>query len=311
MSSARRRERPPMRHEQPSTYVVADRSSEEEMTRLHLQDQLLTSGMGGVFPEQSEPERFQQILDVGCATGSWLLDTAHTYPSIARLVGVDISQRMISYAQAQAQAQHVSDRVEFRVMDALRMLDFPTDTFDLVNHRAALSWLRTWDWPNLLQTYRRVARAGGVVRCTEGELVPQKTSSPAVIRLCSLMQAAFYQSGHLFGLQNRGLTDDLPRLIRAQGFQQVQSRLFTLEYRAGTPEGERFCENIKLTFRTVLPFLHKWIRVPDDYEVLYQQMLQEIQQPDFLIAIDQLTVWAVNPSPTPAFLEAEEDSDTQ
>jgi len=299
-----------MRNEQPSTYVVEDRSNEAEMTRLHLQDQLLTASMGGVLPAQLESGRFQQILDVGCATGSWLLEMAHTYPGITRLVGVDISQRMIDYAQAQAKVQNVSDRVEFRVMDALRMLDFPTGTFDLVNHRAALSWLRTWDWPNLLQAYRRVIRQGGVIRCTEGELVPQNTSSPALMRLCTLMQNAFYQSGHLFSSQSFGLTYDLPRLLHSQGLQQVQTQLFTQEYHAGTVEGERFCEDAKLTFRTVLPFLHKWIRVPDDYEALYEQMLHELQQPDFLATVDLLAAWGVNPSATPVFLEAGEGSGT-
>jgi len=299
-----------MRNEQPSTYVVEDRSNKEEMTRLRLQDDLLTAAMGGVLPEQPEPESFQQILDVGCATGNWLLETAHTYPGITRLVGVDISQRMIDFAQAQAKAQQVSDRVEFRVMDVLRAFDFPANTFSLVNHRAALSWLRTWDWPNLLQEYQRVTRPGGIIRCTEGELIAQHTTSPALTKLCTLLQAAFYQSGHLFSPQSPGLTHDLPQMLSSQGLQQVQTRRFTLEYCAGTVEGERFCEEARLTFRTVLPFLQKWIRVPGDYEAIYEQMLQDIQQPDFLLTVVQLTAWGINPSTTPASLEAREKSST-
>ncbi len=53
------------RSEQPGTYFVQDRASLEEMNRLHIQDQFLTQQMGGVLPEQSEPTRFQRILDVG------------------------------------------------------------------------------------------------------------------------------------------------------------------------------------------------------------------------------------------------------
>jgi hypothetical protein len=36
----------PQKKEQPSTYFVQDRSNEEELTRLYIQDQMLTAGMG-------------------------------------------------------------------------------------------------------------------------------------------------------------------------------------------------------------------------------------------------------------------------
>ncbi len=136
------------RREHPSTYVVHDRSNEEELTRLQIQDRLVTASMGGVLPEQPEPGIFQQVLDVGCGTGGWLIKAARTYPTMSLLVGVDVSSRMVEYAQGQAEDQQVSDRVQFRSMDALRMLEFPADHFDLVNQRFGQSYLRTWDCPN-------------------------------------------------------------------------------------------------------------------------------------------------------------------
>src|SRR5690349_16994706 len=141
--------------EYPSTYFVQDRSSLGEMTRLQIADQLITTRMGGVLPEQEDLSLFESVLDVGCGTGSWLIELAHTAPTIQRLVGVDISSKMVMYARTLAEAQGVSDRVSFREMDALRLLDFPTETFDLVNHRLGLSWLRKWDWPRLLHEYQR------------------------------------------------------------------------------------------------------------------------------------------------------------
>ena len=131
--------------EHPSTYFVQDRSNEEEMTRLQIQGQMITAGMGGVLPEQPRPASLQRVLDVGCGTGDWLLEVARTYPSISHLVGVDVSSTMIQYARAQAAAQHVDSRVQFHVMDALRMLEFPPASFDLVNQRLGMSYLRTWD----------------------------------------------------------------------------------------------------------------------------------------------------------------------
>jgi ubiquinone/menaquinone biosynthesis C-methylase UbiE len=123
------------RREHPSTYVVQDRSNEEELTRLQVQDQLVTASMGGVLPEQPDPTIFQRVLDVGCGTGGWLIEVAKTYPSISLLVGVDISSKMLDHARTQAEAQQVSDRVQFRAMDALRMLEFPAKSFELVNQR--------------------------------------------------------------------------------------------------------------------------------------------------------------------------------
>ena len=59
--------------EHSGTYFVANRSDEDELMRLQIQDQLLTDGMGGVLPEQADPTIFERVLDVGCGTGGWLI----------------------------------------------------------------------------------------------------------------------------------------------------------------------------------------------------------------------------------------------
>jgi len=282
------------RREHPSTYFVQDRSSENELARLQLQDQQVTAGMGGVLPEQLDPASFQRVLDVGCGSGDWLIQAAKTYPSMSLLVGVDISSKMVEYAQAQAEAQGVSDRVQFRAMDALRMLEFPTDYFHLVNQRFGASYLRKWDWPKLLSEFRRVTQPGGVIRITEGNMA-MESSSPALTSLFEIMLYAFYQAGHLFTLGSKGVTGDLAPLLRQEGLQQVQTRAYTPEYRAGTPGGQKFYEDMKLLFRTLLPFLRKWTRLPDDYETLYQQALSEMQQPDFVAKGSMLTAWGNKP----------------
>ena len=286
---------PEPKREQPNTYVVADRSNQEELNRLQIFDRLLTTGMGGVLPEQPDPTVFTRVLDVGCGTGGWLIDLAQTIPTCKMLIGVDASRLFVEYARAQAAAAHVSDRVEFHVGDALRMLEFPSSFFDLVNHRSAMSWLRTWDWPKLLQEYQRVCRPEGVVRITEPEALTA-SSSPALSRLTELLLQALYQAGYFFAPTSDGLTSHLERLLQQHGLQKVQIRAHTLEYRAGTPGWQSSFEQNKLVFRTFLPFLRKWVRVPEDYEEIYQQMLSEMQQPDFVASWNLLTAWG-RPSP--------------
>ena len=282
------------RREHPSTYFVQNRSDEEELTRVMIQDQLVTANMGGVLPEQPDPAIFQCVLDVGCGTGGWLMEAAKTYPAMSLLVGVDVSGRMVEYARAQAEAQQISDRVEFCAMDALRMLEFPTDYFDLVNQRFGVSYLRTWDWPKLLHEFQRVTRPGGVVRVTEGNFIVQ-SPSPALTRLFELALDAFYRAGHHFTLESNGVTSKLASLLHQYGLQNVQTRVHMVEYRVGTAEGQLFYEDMRHFFRTALPFFRKWSAVPEDYETIYQQALNQMHQPDFVATSSLLTAWGNKP----------------
>jgi SAM-dependent methyltransferase len=276
--------------EHSSTYFVQDRSNEEELRRLALQDRMVTASMGGVLPEQPETAHFQRVLDVGCGTGGWLIEVAKTHPEASLLIGVDVSKRLLDYAREQAEVQQVADRVELHTMDALCMLEFPTDFFDLVNLRFGLSYVRTWEWPKLLQEFQRVAKPGGIIRITEPEMV-SRSNSPAHMRLQEVSVQAMYQAGNAFQADGKGMATEIPRLLQLHNFAEVQTRLYELEYRADNPQGQLFIQDTQQIFRIAQPFLRKWTRVPDDYEEIYQQMLVEIQQPDFVAEWKLTTVW--------------------
>jgi ubiquinone/menaquinone biosynthesis C-methylase UbiE len=280
----------PPKPEKPSTYFVQDRSNQDEMYRLQGQDQLLTTGMGGVLPEQPDLTRFRTILDVGCGTGAWLIEVAKTIPTCTRLVGVDVSRTFTDYARAQAEAAGVSDRVEFHTMDALLMLNFPDHTFDLVNQRFVAGWVRTWEWPKLLSEHRRVGRRDGIVRITEPDL-GWKCNSPALTRLIDLYLQAFHQAGHLFAPTANGVASELARLLHQHQLLEVQTRSTIINYRPDSLQGQSMLEDIKVVYRTGLPFLRKRMRVPDDYEQIYQNMLVEVQLPDFQATWNVLTAW--------------------
>ncbi len=281
--------------EHPSTYFVQDRSNEDELARLRVQEQFLMVQMGGVLPEQEELSGFQRVLDVGCGTGGWLIALAQQVPSATLLVGADVSRRIVEYARSQAQAAGVADRVEFHVMDALRMLEFPRHYFDLVNQRFGVSYLRTWDWPGLLQEYRRVTRPGGIIRITEGDVPESRTNSPAFNTLYNLLYNAFARAGHFFFPERDGVTRALEPTLHQAGLLDLQSRGHQMEHPAGTPEGQLLAEDNKRLFRTIAPFLRKWTTVPNDYEKLCQQALHEMQQPDFVSIGRLVTVWGTNP----------------
>ena len=87
------------------------------------------------------------------------------------------------------------------------------------------------------------------------------------------------------------MTKELPRLFERLSFQDVQTHLSTLEYRGGTEQSRNLYEDTRHLFRIILPFLQKWTRMPEQYEALYQQMLDEMQRPDVTATWCLLTVW--------------------
>lgn len=282
----------PRKEEHPSTYIVQDRENQHELVRLTLQDQLLTASMGGVLAEQPDPAALRHVLDIGCGTGGWVLETALAYPEIELVAGIDISQRMIAYAREEAERVQVAQRVEFRVMDALRMLEFPDRFFDLVNMRLGGSWLRTWDWSKLLGEILRITRPGGIARITEQEIMHQSTSS-GQLRINRMVLGAFYRSGHLFTEESTGLTSKLPALLTQHGFSQVKSEAHALEYRAGTPECQTYIDDMTAASRTLRPFLQKWGTISEDYDEACQQLVTEGQSADFHATWHFQTIWGV------------------
>ena len=279
---------PPREH--PSTYIVQDRSNLDEMTRLEVQDRMITTGMGGTLPELADHSHLRRVLDVGCGTGDWLIETAKTYPTIEKLVGADISDKILEHAHSKAKAQELDGRVEFQTMDALRILEFPPASFDLVNQRLGASWLRTWEWTKLLLEYQRILRSGGIIRITEMNGLIEN-NSPALTQLIKISLETFYRSGRLFTPESDGLTGQLVRLMTQHSIKNIQTQVHTITLRAGTAEGQHFSEDMALGYRVALPFFQKWTRVPKNYHEIYEQALKDMQQPDFVATWTFLTVW--------------------
>src|SRR6266700_3273659 len=164
-------------------------------------------------------------------SGTYFVQDRRNEEELLRLAEQDrlVTASMGGVLPEQAAAQHVDDRIELHVMDALGVLDFPDASFDLVNLRFALSFVRTWDWPRLLREFLRVVRPGGVVRLTDEEVIQQSTS-PASMQFCEMLLCALYRAGHLYAQESTGLTAHLAPLLSQHGYQQVQTRVYALQY---------------------------------------------------------------------------------
>jgi ubiquinone/menaquinone biosynthesis C-methylase UbiE len=281
-----------------STYVVQDRNNQEELKRLIVQDRVITDAMGGVLPEQQDTSRFRRVLDIGCGPGGWILLAAQTYPQIEKLYGIDISTAIINYAKEQAAQQNVAnspkERIEFLVMDALRMLEFPDDFFDLVNLRFGISFMRQWDWPKMFNEMNRVAKPGAIVRIVEGT-IGSNSSSKALGQFYTLFQRAMYRAGHLFKEDAAGLIDELPSLLVRHGFNKLEVQRQEIAYRTGTEIGDDAVKDVLHLFHTIRPYLRRYGCEPKDYDEICKQATQDMQQPDFVMISPITTIWAANP----------------
>lgn len=277
-----------------STYFGSGRLDEAELHRLQLQHQILTTGMGGILPEQDNPARFRCVLDVGCGTGDWLLDLASSYPEIPELVGIDIDRSLLKAATIQAESRQLGQRVHFHLLDALRPLEWPKHSFDLINQRFGASWIRQWEWAPLLLEYRRASRPGGVIRVTEFDI--GTSNSPALEQLAELWVQAFAQAGNFFLPQRDGLSCQLVPLLQQAGLQEVQQRVYPLECRAGMAYGELFAQNVKQLSQTLSPFLHKWAQLPAYYPRLRRKALADLSSPQFVATWTVTTAWGITPS---------------
>lgn len=101
-----------------------------------------------------------RALEYGCGQGSAAFDLAR---SGADVIGIDISPVAVEQATAKGAAEGLSERLDFRVMDA-ENLDFPDDSFDLVCGSGILHHL------DLARSYAEIARVlkpGGTAVFTE------------------------------------------------------------------------------------------------------------------------------------------------
>jgi ubiquinone/menaquinone biosynthesis C-methylase UbiE len=274
---------------------VADTESGETMTWLLNADKVLNNGMGGTLSERSDLSGMQAVLDVACGPGGWVMEVAREHPD-TQVVGVDISQSMIQFAQAQAVSRGYTN-ASFKVMDLKQPLDFGDASFDLVNERTLFGVMAPGEWPHLLAECMRILRPGGTVRLTE--LESPVSTSRALNELWHLSSRAFYMARRSFSVdgQHIGITPVLKRLLRDAGFQNVKHQGHVMDISAGTEDFEGFFRNFVYVFELVKPFMLRveGITTEQEYNRLYQQMQAEMLSSDFCGLWTYVTAWGEKP----------------
>ncbi len=277
-----------------NTYIL-DAESGTEMARLMKQDRLITQGMGGLFPERDDVSTMHNILDIASGPGGWVLDVAYTYPKV-EVVGVDISRTMIEYARSQAWTQGLNN-AQFQVMDVLKPLAFPDDSFDLVNARFLVGFMPAAGWSKLIDECMRITRPGGIIRLTEFD-EPGTTNSSAFEEWMALTFRATRMAGLMSAPDGRnfGITPVLSRLLHEVGCQDIDHKAHVIDFSVWTEAHETMYQNCVIAFKLVQPFLMKMgVTTQEEADQKYQQMLIEMMMKDFCALWYYLTVWGRKP----------------
>ncbi len=270
-----------------NSYVI-DPENAAEMARLINQDQIVTAAMGGIFPPDLDGAALTSVLDLACGPGGWAQELAFRYPRI-QVTGVDISQQMILYARAQARVQGL-DNAHFLVMDVTRPLALPDASFDLVNARFTMAFVRQAEvWQAMIGEMVRVTRPGGIIRLTEGDDLG-RTSSPAFQQLMDLAIQAGQKEGRTISASRIG------HLLLKAGCQQLQERWSSVDYSAGTRAYGEMVHNCQVWATLIQPYLLKMqVATPEHIEALHQQMLIDMLSDDFTGTWRFLSVWGKKP----------------
>ncbi len=251
----------------------------EEMVRLMEQDHLFTQAMGGPWGELPL-HGINRVLDVGTGAGGWALEVAFQHPEV-EVMGIDISDTMLEYAEVQAEAQGLST-IRFLKKDiSVLPLDFPDASFDLVNARL-LAFFTPDFWPRLVQEYVRMTRPGGLIRLTETEM--SVSNSPALEQEQAWFFRSLWKAGQSFSANGERLTITamLPSLLRQAGCQNVNVRAYAIDWAFGTPAHETMCLNVSTAMRLLQPFfLATGVATQQAMDQVYEQMRAEMHQPAF------------------------------
>ena len=143
----------------------------------HIYRQLLGRNTLSPITVDSQPSR---VLDVGCGTGIWCLETASKWPA-AEFIGMDLVPIQTPLKHFDAEEDDRSDRISWVVSNFLLEWPFPDGSFDFLMMRYIDSAVPEDAWDHVLSEAVRVSAPGAVIEIvtsnspipTNAWLIPQ------------------------------------------------------------------------------------------------------------------------------------------
>jgi ubiquinone/menaquinone biosynthesis C-methylase UbiE len=287
--------------EQQENSYVLDSEDPTELARLIILDRAITSSMGGIMVGIPSDLVLQNVLDLACGPGGWVLDMAFKHRAYrVEVAGVDISQQMISYANARARTQQLPN-ASFGVMDITEPLDFSDGTFDLINARFLVGVLKgEQQWIALLKECLRLLRPGGMLRLVESDGLMVSTSR-SLARLQRHLLRAMHERGYGFAMDagdTLSVTPVLSRMLRQAGFAPHALMPWIFDFSHESPywsEGFHLCE-VTYQLAAQQHLLDSLLMdSAESMDILIRDMLIEMMQTNFCALTYGLIVCAMKP----------------
>ncbi|KAG1332384.1 hypothetical protein G6F62_007250 [Rhizopus arrhizus] len=149
--------------------------------------------------ENMDFEKGITVLDVGCGSGSWIMDMITDYPNCT-YHGCDIIDTTNKILKI--------DQFTFSKGNVAQNLPYADNTFDFVHMRLLVAALREEEWPMAIGELVRVTKSGGMIQLTETEPVLNKDPSSAFYKFIDAFNSVCRQRG-----QNPQIALELKRLI--------------------------------------------------------------------------------------------------
>jgi len=191
----------------------------------------MTKHMGGLkatreLIELCHIDEGKYVLVVGCGVGITPCYLAKRYG--CRVVGIDLSERMIDRSNERAKRGGVEDRVEFRVADA-QNLPFEDNIFDAVICESVLAFIE--DKQGTVVEFARVGKPGGYVGFNEVTWI--KAPPPELAAYLSRTVGAEFltcDNGCKELLEGSGLRETVVRIYKTNALSQWISEVRQFEF---------------------------------------------------------------------------------
>lgn len=152
------------------------------------------------------------VLDVGCGVGITACYIAKRHG--CRVVGVDISESMIDWANKRAKRNGAEDRVEFRLADAQK-LPFDDDLFDAVICESVMAFVE--DKERAVSECMRVTTPGGFIGFNEATWI--KTPPTELVEYLS----------RVTGVKEILTSNNWKELLAGAGLRDIEVRTYKID----------------------------------------------------------------------------------
>lgn len=230
-------------------YVISMKTEKEELdelNRLKGQGYLITCALeDDLLPSGLHLAPGSHVIDLGCGGGEYALAVGQKYPDL-EVIGIDIMDRAIEYANDQVRAQKRAN-VRFRVGNILRPLKFADHSCDFVNLRFLFGVVPRDYWVTLLDECRRILKPGGTIRVIEATSVLTE-EAPFSHQLAGPLMKALYYAQKTFSEYEIAVVPAIQRFFREGKrdgkYESSSYKVYLLDCSAGT----RFHDKIESDF---------------------------------------------------------------